>query len=251
MKLSIITVNLNNKIGLSNTINSVKCQDYKDFEYLIIDGNSKDGSVDIIKDQSNNITKWISEPDNGIYDAMNKGIIMAKGEYMLFLNSGDTLYNNKTLSTIFSTDTTENFIYGKISCTNKIIEKNLNINSRNKVLSIWDFYKSSLPHQATFIKRVLFDKYGLYDTKYKIASDWKFFIICIILNSESYIYKDLIISKFDATGISNNSSSAYIERKDIFNKMFPNYIYPLLNMIDRNYKLILIIEKIRRLLKNK
>ncbi|MDR2910496.1 MAG: glycosyltransferase [Bacteroidales bacterium] len=94
MKLSIITINLNNVAGLQKTIESVVKQTFTDYEYIVIDGGSTDGSADIIKQHANKITYWVSEPDKGIYNAMNKGIRVAKGEYCLFLNSGDWLINS-------------------------------------------------------------------------------------------------------------------------------------------------------------
>ena len=100
MKLSVITINYNNRDGLRKTIESVVNQTCKDFEYVIIDGGSTDGSVDVIKEYADRINYWVSEPDKGIYNAMNKGIDVAQGEYCLFLNSGDYLFDNYVLSEV-------------------------------------------------------------------------------------------------------------------------------------------------------
>lgn len=101
-KLTIITINLNNKAGLQTTIDSVIAQTYKDFEWIIIDGGSTDGSKELIEKYTNYIKYWVSEPDKGIYNAMNKGIKVAEGEYLQFLNSGDSLFSNSVLSDIFT-----------------------------------------------------------------------------------------------------------------------------------------------------
>ena len=100
MKFSIITINYNNVEGLRNTIKSVVNQTYTDYEFIIIDGGSTDGSVEVIKEYANIITYWVSEPDKGIYNAMNKGIEVANGEYLNFMNSGDCFYNNDVLQKV-------------------------------------------------------------------------------------------------------------------------------------------------------
>ena len=101
MKLSVITINFNNRDGLRKTIESVVKQTYKDFEYIIIDGGSTDGSVDVIKEYADKIDYWVSEPDKGIYNAMNKGIDVAKGEYCIFMNSGDVFFSNDVYNEVY------------------------------------------------------------------------------------------------------------------------------------------------------
>ncbi len=115
VKLSIITVNLNNSAGLRKTIESIVKQTFKDFEYIIIDGGSTDGSAEVIKEFADKITYWVSEPDKGIYNAMNKGILHAKGEYLLFLNSGDWLADDDLLSKVFCEPRTADIIYGHMN----------------------------------------------------------------------------------------------------------------------------------------
>ena len=113
MKYSIITINYNNKDGLEKTILSVINQTCQDFEYIIIDGGSTDGSVDVIKKYADRIDYWVSEPDKGIYNAMNKGIIKAKGEYLNFMNSGDCFYDNEVLSNVYQNGMCSEMIVGK------------------------------------------------------------------------------------------------------------------------------------------
>ena len=111
-KLSVITINFNNAIGLEKTIKSVIEQKFTDFEFVIIDGDSSDGSKEIIKKYSNKISYWVSEKDKGIYNAQNKGIERAIGEYCLFLNSGDYLVDTTVFQTVFSEKRTQDIIYG-------------------------------------------------------------------------------------------------------------------------------------------
>ena len=112
-KLSVITINYNNKNGLIKTINSVINQTYKDFEFIIIDGGSTDGSLEVIQEYSGQINYWVSEPDNGIYHAMNKGIVMAKGEYCNFMNSGDCFFDEQVLKNAFSHNLSVDIFIGK------------------------------------------------------------------------------------------------------------------------------------------
>ena len=113
MKFSIITVNFNNKEGLHNTIKSVINQTFRDFEYIVIDGGSTDGSIDILKKYDKYINYWISEKDSGIYNAMNKGISKANGEYLNFMNSGDCFYALDVLEKVSKYGYTSDFIVGK------------------------------------------------------------------------------------------------------------------------------------------
>ena len=114
MRLSIITVNYNNKDGLQKTIDSVISQTFKDFEWIVIDGGSTDGSRELIEKNKNYFSFWCSEHDKGVYNAMNKGIVHAKGEYLNFMNSGDCFVSNKVLEKIFSNDYTNDILYGNV-----------------------------------------------------------------------------------------------------------------------------------------
>lgn len=223
MKLSIITINYNNKAGLQKTIDSVVSQTFKDFEWIIIDGGSTDGSKELIEQYSQYITYWVSEPDKGIYNAMNKGIIKANGDYLLFLNSGDSLVEKKTLYHIFRDNHNEEILYGNIIYDNEIKTKNIGFHSNN--LTLLDLFKGNMPHQASLIKKKLFDSYGLYDERIKISADWKFFLITIIINKCSVKYLNVDVSYFDTTGYSFNSKPIWMkERIEIIKDLFPHYI---------------------------
>ena len=175
MKLSIITVNLNDCNGLKKTIESVICQTFTDYEYIVIDGASTDGSVDVIKQYANKITYWVSEPDTGIYNAMNKGILQAKGEYCLFLNSGDWLVENNILEKVFSITFDEDIVYG--------YDKHVGSSKVKCYPEKWNFrvfLDDTLPHVASFIKRNLFYEVAFYNEENKAISDWEFFVLAIV-----------------------------------------------------------------------
>ena len=202
MKLSIITVNLNNKSGLQKTIDSVISQTYKEFEWIIIDGGSTDGSKELIEKYSSYITYWVSEPDKGIYNAMNKGIISANSEYLLFLNSGDWLINTNIIEQAFPFMNNADFVYGSLQLVN-----------RDGDIKIWDipidsvtgefFLNSTMPHPATFIKKEKLLQYGGYDESYKIAADWKFFMDAILFGNSSLKKMPFVVSVFSEDGISS------------------------------------------------
>lgn len=202
MKLSVITINYNNVKGLKKTIDSVINQTYKDFEYIVIDGASNDGSIDIIKEYKSKIDYWVSEKDKGIYNAMNKGILAAKGNYLLFLNSGDCLVSNKILATAASYLGQYSILYGDGVITGEG-DKEILIKIPDQ-LTLKHFTRASLFHPSTFIKRELFDTYGLYNEKNKIVSDWEFFLKTIVVNNVSAKKIDLVVSKAEDGGMSRD-----------------------------------------------
>jgi len=202
MKLSIITINFNNAEGLKKTIESVIDQTYSDFEYIIVDGGSQDGSVEIIKKYEKHIKYWISESDNGIYNAMNKGLKAAKGEYCQFLNSGDCLVQKDVTERIFSEADDSSILIGNMIKIfpngKKILDKGLG----NTKPSFFTFYKGTLNHSPAYIRRNLFEKYGDYDETLKIVSDWKWYLVAVGLNNESVSYFNIDVSLFEMSGIS-------------------------------------------------
>ncbi|MEN9917865.1 MAG: hypothetical protein RL662_301 [Bacteroidota bacterium] len=204
MKLSVITINRNNKEGLEQTISSVLSQSFTDLEYIIIDGASNDGSVEVIEKNKVNISYCISEPDKGIYNAMNKGIKQATGEYLYFLNSGDVLVSNDVFTHMFASTISSSFICGNfIWDRNGNLTKDDSYKQRDWVFSLYDIYAGFLAHQAFFIHRNMFDKYGLYDERLKIMSDWKLFFIAIGIQHEVVSYLDVDIAIYNTDGISS------------------------------------------------
>jgi glycosyltransferase involved in cell wall biosynthesis len=203
-KLSIITVNYNNLKGLKKTMESVVNQIWKEFEYIVIDGGSTDGSAAYIASQSENIDYWVSEPDKGVYNAMNKGILKATGEYLLFLNSGDEFFSNEILGQNYKSIILHDIIYFNLQV---IDEEKMFIKKYPDELLFSYFVNDTLPHPATFIKASLFSKVGLYDESLKIVSDWKFFVASICKFSASYIRIDDTLSTFYLDGISSQTKN--------------------------------------------
>ncbi len=205
MKLSIITINYNNKTGLLRTLESVARQTSEEFEYIVIDGGSTDGSVNLLNQYRSHISYCVSEKDSGIYNAMNKGIRNAHGEYSLFLNSGDVLnspdvveaFNNLSEKADIITGI-ERFVKYDDNGFKTVLSEN---HSPREIVSDI-FILSSISHGSSFIKTQLLKK-NPYDETLSIVSDWKFFLEALLVNQNSYYSWDFPINDFDATGISN------------------------------------------------
>ena len=232
MKLSIITVNLNNRDGLQKTIDSVVSQTFKDFEWIVIDGGSTDGSKELIEQYAEHFAYWVSEPDKGIYNAMNKGIRVARGEYLQFLNSGDWLWEDNTLQKVFSNSLEDDIVYG--NC----VEPNGKVSIYPESFDTLQLYKGSLNHQASFIKATLFQD-CFYDEEYKFASDWKFFLLKIVFENASHRKVDVVVTCAQP-GHSYDVSLSLSEREDILNKTFS----PMQRATLENY-FVLVIDPMR------
>ena len=213
-KLSIITVNLNNAKGLQKTIKSVISQTFTDYEYIVIDGGSTDDSEKIIKKYADKITYWVSEPDKGIYNAMNKGISKTKGEYLQFLNSGDLLIAETALDEVFFEFPDKDIVYGNLKTT-----KEITVYPDKLTYSF--FFAGTLGHPSSFIKKELFEKYGNYNEQNKIVSDWEFFISAIIFNNCSYQNIKKTISFYEGGGLSSDKSMYLQEKKKMLKNKFP------------------------------
>lgn len=246
MKLSIITINWNNADGLEKTIQSVVSQTYKEFEYVIVDGASTDGSVDIIKRYAEkNPINWVSEPDKGIYNAMNKGIMRASGEYLHFLNSGDMLNDDKVVEKMIDQLAANNYPEILIGHLFKLMPDGTKSRSTTSTrFSFFRFYLNSINHPSTYIKKELFDKYGLYDESLKIVSDWKWFMQVIAFNGVKPVITDVDVAVFDMNGISvTNSSLRHAERRKVLTEEVPQCY---LSDYDRFWNDIIIMQRIRR-----
>ena len=219
--ISVITINLNNYWGLEKTINSVISQSCKDFEYIVIDGCSTDGSGDLLRRYKKDITIGIIEPDTGIYNAMNKGVLHARGEYCLFLNSGDTLADSKVMENLLKLDLKADVITGDTI----LIPGSKTWKAPHEV-SLLTFMKGSLSHQSSLIRRSLLMRYP-YDETNKIVSDWKFCIETLIMHGYSYAAVDMTISLYDKQGISSNPSffaQADAEKRKSLSELIPERI---------------------------
>lgn len=205
-KFSVITVNFNNKDGLERTIQSTLNQTYNDYEYIVVDGGSTDGSREIIEKYKEQFDWWCSEPDGGIYPAMNKGVRHANGDYCIFMNSGDAFYDKNVLADASRETKDNDIISGRaISNDGKFINE---INHKDIFEQIM---LSSLPHQATFIKKRLLEVHP-YDESLKIASDWKFWLETILLERKSFFIWKRIVAKQETMGKSSNREQSIKER---------------------------------------
>lgn len=271
MKLSIITINYNNAEGLRKTLASVAAQTYRDIEHIIIDGGSTDGSVDIIREYENTIkrsvtinqstiqVKWVSEPDMGIYNAMNKGIEIALGkrvvnvdhttssnslndnrstlnelqsDYIQILNSGDILASpdvtERMMNALHSfTRSTLNdkidvpILYGNMVKYDYVSDKILG-KSRETEYSLRQYFSSTMNHDCCYFRRDLFETYGLYDENLKIVSDWKWFLQAIGLGYVKPVYVDIDVTIFDCSGISEtNLELRNKERRQVLEEVLP------------------------------
>ncbi len=226
MKLSIITINYNNRQGLLQTIESVIHQTWQQFEYIVIDGGSTDGSTDIIKQYEKYIHYWVSEKDKGVYHAMNKGISVAKGEYLLMLNSGDYLSDTDVLDKVFLNDVESyDILYGDIEwCYQNQFHSLYKLPGK---LDIQFFFSRSLAHQSSFIKRSAHHTAGLYDEKMKVCSDWKFFILCVAKYNLRFKHFPFTVSVGDTEGLSWDATNYYRireEQSSVIRQYFPAYL---------------------------
>ena len=215
-KVSIITICFNNVKGLQKTITSVKNQTYADFEYIIVDGGSTDGSSEILAAETNAIDAFISEPDTGIYNAMNKGISIAKGVFLQFLNAGDVYTSTTALYDFVN----HSLFFGDI------IYGDYQFETRGKMypdeLTPQFFMRSSLPHQSTLISKKVFDIIGLYDESYKIIGDRAHFVKAFLSNQFQFQRVPIALTVFDLTGISNAPEYRAL-KIDEDTKMFKEY----------------------------
>ena len=266
MKLSIITINYNNAEGLCKTLASVAAQTYANIEHIIVDGGSTDGSVGIIREYESTLAyslspfasnlKWVSEPDKGIYNAMNKGIRMATGEYIQILNSGDILAADDVTERMMAAltqqvkgerlevkgeenslaETTASSPHRLIAsspienCPAIFYGNMIKVNAQGKVVgksgyteySLRQFYSSTLNHDCAYIRRDLFEEYGLYDEQLKIVSDWKWYLQAIGLGEVKPEYVDIDVTIFDDGGISEtNLTLRNAERRKVLEEVLP------------------------------
>ena len=213
-RLSVVTINLNNADGLRRTCESLFTQSFTDYEFIVIDGGSTDGSVAFLEQHTDHITHWVSDPDRGIYHAMNKGIQFATGTYCLFLNSGDWLVSSATLETLFAQQPHADIVAGDVyffDAQKEAIEWHVPSPDR---LTAKTLFLGTLPHQATFIRRTLFDEIGLYNEQLKIASDWLFFLEVLLIHGCSYQHHPEAVAYFNMDGISCDPKTASLPRQE-------------------------------------
>lgn len=241
-KISIVTINLNNSAGLKKTIKSVIDQTTQDYEFIIIDGGSTDDSINIIKNYANKITYWISEPDRGIYNAMNKGIRQATGEYCFFLNSGDSLLNVQSLKLLINNAIRADIVYFSIETKNGVIEY-------PNDLKFSFFVKGTISHQATIIKRQLLIDYNYYNEALTYASDWELFCKAFIDGRTFKKIKE-VITFYDLNGISaQNQDKIKLERRNVLKNMIPAFYRDYIEL--NFYKTSKVIKLVKKILQSK
>lgn len=229
MKLSVITINRNNAVGLRKTIESVVNQTFKDFEFIVVDGDSDDGSADVIRKYADKITFWVSEKDTGIYNAMNKGVRKAVGEYTLMLNSGDFFVDDKVLERIKDELDGTDIVQGNtVSCIEGKMVRNRGYGRSD--ISFLDVQRGFFLHQAAFCKRRLFDEFGYFDESYKYVSDTIFFVKTLGYGGASFKYVDVDVADFDSTGFSSSKNDKirkeyHDEEMMMQHELFPGRLY--------------------------
>jgi len=241
MKISVITVCLNVEDTIAETLYSVASQTYKNVEHIIIDGSSTDKTLEIVKSFERENLKVVSEPDSGIYEAMNKGIAMATGDYLFCLNANDKFIHNKVLEIIVNKglNSGKDLVFGTYfeQCfkTGKYgIKKQNNLNK-------FDLWQACPLHSTLFCKKELFDKFGVFDTSYKICGDYDWSIRVLTKEKLSFCYIDTLVNLFDASGISSTRSSLHeSERQRVENKYFSKLEILLFKLLDtrRGRKLV-------------
>ena len=256
MKLSIITINYNNAEGLRRTLASVASQTYRDIEHIIVDAASTDGSVDVISEYVNKVESgasrvksviWSSEPDRGIYDGMNKGIRKATGDYVWILNAGDCAASADVVQRIIDALDVCNapILLGnivRVCPENKRQYSPLPVDRKSASLplpmdiSMLTFYRGTVPQDAAFVRRDLFEKYGYFDDSLKICADWKLYLNMIALDGVVPMYVNIDVVLFDMTGVSNaNNELRLTERRAYLEQVLPasvikdydNYHFPI------------------------
>lgn len=286
MKISIITINYNDAQGLAKTLQSVADQHIPDgfeLEHIIVDGGSTDDSVEVISDYCLMLNgryevKWVSEKDKGVYNAMNKGIRMATGDFIQILNSGDILASSDVLAKMSdfvkrytvhrpeaATPYTENagIFYGNM--IRQRADGTIEGKSRQVPYSLLNYFTSTMNHDCCWMKRSLFEEYGLYDENLKIVSDWKWFLQAIGLGHAKPVYVDIDMTIFDTTGISErNLELRNEERRKVLEDVLPpavladydKHAFDMHQMDNLRkhpwaYKLVWILERVLNRLDNK
>lgn len=239
MKISLLTVSFNSAATIGDTIRSIRSQDYKDIEYIVVDGNSKDDTISIIKSNEDVISKWLSEPDKGIYDAMNKAMKMATGDVVGILNSDD-FYSDKTIISQVATafdDPSVDAVFGDLvfvdaSDLSKVV--------RTYSSAHWKPYKFAwgfMPaHPTFFVRRKYYEQLGLFKTDYKIAADYELLIRFLQVNKLKYKYLPLKMVVMRKGGVSSrNLMSNVILNKEIIRGCRENGIYTNVFMVYSKY----------------
>lgn len=232
-KLSIIIATYNSAPTLQKTLNSIYSQTWKDYEIIVVDGASKDSTCGILERNISRIKCLISEPDNGIYDALNKGIKKATGEWIFFLGSDDVFYNERVLEDVFTTTDIDkfDFVYGNV------LFKNSGIIYDNKFYKLKMHFKN-LCQQSIFYKSRLFEKFGCFNLKYKLWADYEFNLKCFGNSNIRKKYIKRIITIYNDEGISSRKEDEVFKAdREILIKKYFGYQHYMFYLLRRLYQI--------------
>lgn len=243
MRLSIITINYNNHEGLQKTIDSILAQTWRDFEWIVIDGGSTDGSKDLIEKYQSHFAYWCSESDKGVYNAINKGIARAQGEYISCMNSGDTFYAPDTLQKVFSEEREADILYGDWL---QVFEDHELLVDFPAPVELYSFYLRNICHQAMFVRTSFLKKKG-FDESFRIKADYSRWIEAVL---EGLVFEHIpvVVCRYDMSGLSSNNPDISIrEREQLESKTIPR---PVLLSMERLhfYEQDKTVQRVKRLL---
>lgn len=218
-KLTIITINFNHIEGLRRTIESVANQTYADYEWIVVDGGSTDGSKELLERYQDRFAWWCSEPDKGVYNAMNKGLAHATGMYVNFMNSGDTYALKTTLADVFEMEHSADIVYGVMKRC-RLDGEPMGVGSIKNDFQWYDIYIDNIGHQAEFAKRVLY-QIKKFDENYKLLADWDWNAYMIAVERVSVEFIPKVLCIYEAGGLSDKlKPKADEELQIIRNKYF-------------------------------
>lgn len=261
MKISVITVCLNAKTTIEETFLSIFNQTYKDVELIVIDGASTDGTIEVINKYKDKIAYSLSEPDNGVYEAMNKGINASNGDFIIFLNADDIFYDEHVLEKVAKTldeNPDIDLLFGNAEYISED-KKTSRIQTYEMVKDDFSLIINNICHQSIFYHKKLFEKFDLFSIEYQIFADWDFNLKCLVQNKAFGLYLPIIISKFQLGGIC--SSSTYkkmceIEKNKLIKKYYSKLAFLiqahgfLMRKLKTSYKFLMKVLLIEKLVKS-
>lgn len=229
-KFSIITVCYNEAAHIRETLDSIVNQTFKDFELIVVDGGSTDGTKNIIVQYEKYITWWCSEPDRGTYNGMNKGVSHATGKYVIFMNGGDCFHSNNVLENVYN-----------LNCKADVIEGITVVKGTNKPLRVNDddlihkLLTDGISHQSSFTRLELLKEYP-FDENFKIVADWKFWLQILLCNHYSYQFLNITVADIDMTGVTYSQFQKNLqERDEVLNQLQSNPVVSSIAGILRDY----------------
>lgn len=256
MKVSIITVSFNSAATIRDTIDSVLAQSYDDIEYIVIDGASADGTMDVVREYEQKIAHIVSEPDSGIYDAMNKGISIATGDVVGILNSDDFFESSDTIQHVvngFSSDSHADIVFGDVVFVEPGDLATVKRFYSSRRFKPWKLRFGWMPpHPGTFVRRDVYEKYGQYSLEYKISSDFEMFVRWLIVEKLSYLRIDRVLVRMRQGGVSTAGlGSVFSLNREIVaacrsNGLYTNLIFLLAKI---PFKLLELVRKPREQLR--